>query len=193
VSHAHYDHLDLPSLRLLPPGVPVIVPRGVGSVAARAAAREVVELAEGEEVRVGSLIIQATRAVQDGGRGRRSDSLETIGFRIGGELAVYFAGDTDVFAEMTALRPLDVALLPVSGWGPRVPEGHLDPVRAARALELLQPRVCIPIHWGTFRPFYRREPYPADADAGNELVRQAASVAPDVEVRVLRPGERTEL
>jgi hypothetical protein len=53
--------------------------------------------------------------------------------------------------------------------------------------------VCVPIHWGTFRPFYRRDPYPADADAGDELARQAATVAPDVEVRVLRPGERTQL
>jgi L-ascorbate metabolism protein UlaG (beta-lactamase superfamily) len=45
---------------------------------------------------------------------------------------------------------VDVALLPVAGWGPRLPQGdHMNPSRAAEALKLLQPRIAIPIHWGT--------------------------------------------
>lgn len=46
-------------------------------------------------------------------------------------------------------HPLDVAVLPVWGWGPTLGPGHLDPVRAAQAVALLRPRVAVPVHWGT--------------------------------------------
>ncbi len=192
ISHAHRDHLDLPSFRLLPDGIRVVAPRGVAPLLTRAGLRNVTELLEGEELPVGDVQVRAVPALHDGGRGLRHEASDAIGFLICGRSIVYFAGDTDVFPEMEALRPVDVALLPVSGWGPRVPAGHLDPARAARALQLLRPRYCVPVHWGTFRPFYRREPYPADVTAGDELIRRAEALAPEVEVRVLRPGERTE-
>ena len=192
ISHAHRDHLDLPSLRLLPREAPVVVPRGVARLVTRAGFRDVTELREGHEVEVGGVAVRAVPAVHDGGRGLRRDASDTIGFVVRGSSIVYFAGDTDVFQGMEELRPVDVALLPVSGWGPRVPEGHMDPARAARALQLVRPRYCVPVHWRTFRPFYRREPYPADAAAGDELIRRAEALAPEVEVRVLRPGERAE-
>jgi L-ascorbate metabolism protein UlaG (beta-lactamase superfamily) len=192
LSHAHRDHLDLPSLRLLPRDASVLVPRGVARLVARAGFPDVTELHEGDELPVGGVKVRAVPAVHDGGRGLRRDTSDTIGFVVVGGSIVYFAGDTDVFPEMEKLRPVDLALLPVSGWGPRVPEGHMDPARAARALQLLRPRYCVPVHWGTFRPFYRSEPYPADATAGDELIRRAGALAPEVEVRVLRPGERAE-
>jgi L-ascorbate metabolism protein UlaG (beta-lactamase superfamily) len=44
---------------------------------------------------------------------------------------------------------VDVALLPVWGWGPNLGPGHLDPVTAADAVELIRPRVAVPVHWGT--------------------------------------------
>mgnify|MGYP003942199099 CR=1 FL=1 len=46
--------------------------------------------------------------------------------------------------------PLDLALLPVWGWGPRLGSGHLDPARAVDAVARLRPRVAIPMHWGSF-------------------------------------------
>jgi L-ascorbate metabolism protein UlaG (beta-lactamase superfamily) len=192
ISHAHRDHLDLPSLRLLPDGIQVVVPRGVEPLVTRAGLRNVAELREGDELSVGDVYVRAVPAVHDGGRGLPRDTTDTIGFLVRGSSIVYFAGDTDVFPEMEALRPVDLALLPVSGWGARVPAGHLDPARAARALQLVRPRYCVPVHWGTFRPFYRRDPYPADVTAGDELIRRAEALAPEVEVRVLRPGDRTE-
>jgi L-ascorbate metabolism protein UlaG (beta-lactamase superfamily) len=63
---------------------------------------------------------------------------------------VYAAGDTDLFDGMAALGPIDVALLPVWGWGPTLGPGHLDPARAAEAVHLLLPRVAVPVHWGSF-------------------------------------------
>ena len=50
---------------------------------------------------------------------------------------------------MAALGAVDVALLPVWGWGPTLGPGHLDPVRAAEAVELIRPRIVVPVHWGT--------------------------------------------
>ena len=64
---------------------------------------------------------------------------------------VYFAGDTDLYDGMADLAgKVDVALLPISGWGPKVGEGHLDGHSAAEAAALIKPRYVVPIHWGTY-------------------------------------------
>jgi L-ascorbate metabolism protein UlaG (beta-lactamase superfamily) len=103
---------------------------------------------------------------------------------------VYFAGDTDLFPAMADLGKIDVALLPVAGWGPRLPAGHLDPARAVQALELIDPRIAIPIHWGTYAPW--RPPRRADTNAMT-FAEIAATVTPTVDVRVLRPGQSCPL
>ena len=111
---------------------------------------------------------------------------------IGDAPSVYFAGDTDVFDEMADLAPLDVALLPVAGWGPRLGPGHMNAERAAQAAALLRPRVAIPIHWGTFHPTYARRGA-WFTDPPQEFAAHVADVAPSVEVRVLEPGESTSV
>jgi len=85
---------------------------------------------------------------------------------------------------------VDVALLPVSGWGPRLPAGHLDPRGAAEALRLLTPKLAVPIHWGTLRTAWG--PPPDDRPA-REFARAAAELAPEVEIRVLAIGETLAL
>ena len=93
-----------------------------------------------------------------------------------------------------ATERIDLALLPVGGWGPRLGAGHLDPRRAAEALRLIQPRLAVPMHWGHLRPLglgrfspqYLTEP-------GKRFVRHAAELAPDVEVRVVESGESLEV
>jgi L-ascorbate metabolism protein UlaG (beta-lactamase superfamily) len=78
---------------------------------------------------------------------------ETIGFVVEGSQSVYYAGDTDIFDEMEGIgEALDVALLPVWGWGPKLGVGHLDPERAAAAVGLIRPRIAIPVHWGGYLP-----------------------------------------
>jgi L-ascorbate metabolism protein UlaG (beta-lactamase superfamily) len=113
-----------------------------------------------------------------------------LGYVLRGSRSVYFAGDTDLYPEMAELSGVDVALLPVAGWGPRLPEGdHMNPVRAAEALGLLRPRIAIPIHWGTYTPLWVRSGYAANQAAGREFQRHAAAMAPEVTVQVLAPGE----
>ena len=72
---------------------------------------------------------------------------------------------------MAELAPLDVALLPVWGWGPTLGPGHMDPADAAEALGLLRPRIAVPIHWGTIHPLGCRPAAPALADRPAAPVR----------------------
>ncbi len=193
VSHAHHDHLDPRSLRLLARDCPVIVPRGCGGILRHRGMREVIEVDAGDRIAVGSIFVEALPAVHDGRRYPLGHQRPALGYLLEGPSRVYFAGDTDLFPEMGELAGrVDVAALPVWGWGPRVPAGHLDPGRAARAVALIKPRIAVPIHWGTlFAVGVRRrvDPFaPARAFAG-----AVARLAPEVEVRVLAPGQRLTL
>jgi L-ascorbate metabolism protein UlaG (beta-lactamase superfamily) len=197
ISHMHRDHLDLPTLRRIDPGVPVLAPAGAGPVLRRAGRRTVVEMEAGMTTTAGGLTIRATHAEHDGGastrgpRVRRSPRVPALGFVVEGAVRVWFAGDTDLFPGMAdvAAGGLDAALVPVGGWGPTLGPGHLDAERAARALALMRPAMAVPVHWGTYAPVgvprgaaYLRTP-------GDDLARAAARLAPGVAVRVLAPGE----
>ena len=110
---------------------------------------------------------------------------------------VYFAGDTELFdglADAVGPGRLDLALLPVWGWGPSLGPGHMDPEQAARAAALLRPRVAIPIHWGTLLPLglHRRHARLLH-EPGADFARHVARLAPEVDVRLVRPGETVQL
>jgi L-ascorbate metabolism protein UlaG (beta-lactamase superfamily) len=196
ISHVHRDHLDLRSLRRIPRATPVVAPHGAGRWASRGGAARITEIGVGETTSIAGLDVKAVPAVHDGHRARgRGPRAETLGYVISGrDRNVYFAGDTDLFDGMTELGSIDLALLPIWGWGTSVGEGHLDPVRAARALELIRPRVAVPIHWGTFFPLGLRRLRPQFlTEPPREFARLAARLTPEVEVRVLEPGSETSL
>jgi L-ascorbate metabolism protein UlaG (beta-lactamase superfamily) len=190
VSHSHLDHLDLPSLSLLDRSLRVVVPCGAGRLVRRRGFEHVVEVEEGEELELGTLRVHAVHAEHDSSRRPLGVRARPLGYVLRGSRIVYFAGDTDLFSRMRDLRPVDVALLPVGGWGPTIPAGHLDPERAAEALVLIRPEVAVPIHWGTFRT--PLAPPPNDL-APRAFVRAAAAIAPRVRVQVLRIGESCAL
>ena len=199
LSHLHYDHADLPSLRRLPPTTTVIAPKGSGKYLARWAGVEVHEVTEGDRVQISDVEITALPA--DHGQAlsipRPMDTC--LSYVMRNRLSVYFAGDTDLFEGMHEVGrdfDLDLALLPVWGYSYRVGAGHLTPLSAAQALNRLQPRVAVPIHWGSFRfmgpdSVWRWVDYlntPPHAFANH-----AARLAPQTEIRVLQPGEWTTL
>ena len=108
---------------------------------------------------------------------------------------MWFAGDTGRFDEMRALAGrVDLALLPVWTWGPHLGPGHLGPRSAAEVLREVGPAAAVPIHWGTLYPrrLHRLWPGPL-AEPGERFAGHAARLAPDVDVRVLRPGEGTSI
>ncbi len=193
ISHAHHDHLDLASLRRLPAGVRVIAPPVCADLVRRWTRHEAVEAAPGARLQVGEVAVRAIAVEHDGRRFSVGPDAPAVGYVVEGSSRVAFFGDTDLFDGMRDLAgELDVALVPVWGWGPKVGPGHLDPERAARAVALLRPRVAVPIHWGTLAApmvWWRDDPgMPARTFA--ELVGQ---LAPGTEARILNPGQSLAL
>lgn len=189
ISHFHYDHLDLDSLRSLGASLQVVVPAGGAGYLRKRGFGRVDELGIGDEAQVGPVAVRATPAEHDTRRGLVGGNAIAVGYAVLGSARVFFAGDTDLYDELDGLVPdLDVALLPVAGWGPRLPAGHLDPHAAAEAVRRLRPRIAVPIHWGT----YRRVGLPRDEALlrapAEEFARHTEELAPDVEVRILPVG-----
>ena len=195
LSHLHLDHFDLPSLRRLGKGTRLLVPRGAGTLLGRQGFTAIEELAPGEMSTVGGVPIAATGALHSGFRPPLGPTAAAIGFLIGARRRIYFPGDTDLFPQMADLAAdLDTALLPVWGWGPTLGPGHLDPERAAEALQLLRPRLAVPIHWGTLYPLgWERGERAFLTDPPHRFARRAAELAPDVEVRIVPPGGQLDL
>jgi L-ascorbate metabolism protein UlaG (beta-lactamase superfamily) len=168
----------------------VVVPRGAARILRRRRFADVIEVDAGETVAIEGVAVTATHAEHDASRGPLGVRAPALGYVVTGSRRVYFAGDTDLFPGMADLGPLDLALLPVAGWGPRLPPGHLDARRAAEALRLLEPGAAVPIHWGTYSPIVaRRSSAAARREPADEFGRLAAQLAPAVSVHVLAPGE----
>ena len=134
---------------------------------------------------------RSTRAI-----GRRSGpTAPPLGFVVRGSRTVYFAGDTDLFDGMGDLgEPIDLALIPVWGWGPTLGRGlHLDPMRAAQALRLIRPRAAVPIHWGTYWPHALGRVFPERlVEPPAAFVEYAAELAPDVQMVPTAVGDVVE-
>lgn len=201
ISHLHVDHLHLPSLRRLPAGRPVFAPRGAGGFLARHGFDQVEEMGAGEVVTLKGIAIEATPANHPNRHMPGRPRTRALGYVIHARRAVYFAGDTDLFYGMAAIgdqvaggRKLDVALLPVWGWGPTLGAGHLDPFRAAQALQMLRPALAVPIHWGTYFPMGLRAFLPRLLHRPpRAFADYAAHMAPDVRVCLLEPGQALDL
>lgn len=191
LSHAHHDHLDVASLRSLSGSPPVLCPPAAGAAVA-AAGLEPGEVEPGQACRRGPLEISVTPAEHDGRRWPTSRDGGAVGFVVSGSAgSVYFAGDTGEFDAMASIGPVDVALLPVAGWGPRLGPGHLDPAGAARAAAAIAPRVAIPIHWGSYSRMLTRRGEP-DRPA-REFVAALAELRPGVVAEVVAPGAAVEV
>ncbi len=190
LSHLHADHFDLRSLRMLKPKPRLVCPAGSGLLLAKAGFNDLYELLPGESVALPGVQVQATEAEHGGKRWPFGPLVRPLGFVARAERSVYFAGDTDLFDGMAALGPVDLALLPVAGYSPKLGPGHLDATRAAEAAARLQARLAVPIHWRTFRPLTQSRG-PWFTDPGTEFAAHAAERG--IEVRVLSPGESLEL
>jgi L-ascorbate metabolism protein UlaG (beta-lactamase superfamily) len=196
LSHLHADHFHLPSLRAVPGEPLFIVPRGAAGLIVRglgrAAGERCVELKPGAETTVGRVRVRAVKAAHPGGRAPWSRlQAPALGFVVEGDSRTWYAGDTGLFDEMSELAPLDLALIPVGGWGPTLgSHGHLDPVDAAEALRRVAASWAVPVHYGTFWPVgmgrVRKHMF---RGPGEEFARQAAGTAPGSQVRVLNQGE----
>jgi L-ascorbate metabolism protein UlaG (beta-lactamase superfamily) len=192
ISHMHYDHLDFPSLRMLEAIPRLIVPAGAAAFLRKYGFTQYEEVQVGDQVSVGSLNVRATPADHYRRRGPFGIQAECLGYVMQGSVSIYFPGDTRYFPGMADIaHNLDLALMPVWGWGLSAGRMHLNPRQAAHALSILRPRMAIPIHWGTYAPIGSRwlqPPYltfpPVD------FASLAKEYAPQVKVHILEPGEK---
>lgn len=169
----------------------IVAPRGAGRLLGRSGFGSIVELGAGEEIHVGGLVVRAVPA-EHGARRLLGTRAESLGYVVEGpKRRLYFTGDTALFQGMADLSSaIDVALLPIWGWGPSLGPGHLDPRGAAEALALIRPEIAVPIHWGTYYPLTsaRRSPPAYLSAPARAFARAAAELAPDVAVQILPVG-----
>ncbi len=190
LSHNHYDHLDLRTLRWLNErGNPsFVVPLGLAKLLRSRNIQFVNELDWGESAHVGKTIVNAVPALHFSGR-RLTDRNKTLwcGYVVQSPAGpIYFAGDTafgNHFSQIQArFGSPAVAFLPIGAYKPRwfMAPVHMAPDEAVRACEILQPRTAIAIHHGTFQL--------AD-DALDTAAHELSSLPHSAVVQILRNGE----
>ena len=194
LSHAHLDHLHLPSLRRIHPNTRLLTPVGTGRLLTAAGFHDVTEVRVGDRIDLDGPLVTAevVPAAHKHGRGPHSRvSAPPVGYVVSGEgRRVYFPGDTDLFDAMSDLTDIDIALLPIWGWGSSLGTGHLDPTRAATATGLIRPGIVVPIHWGTYAPEDGRRQLPRWFDSPPEQFETAlADSGLSDHLHLLHPGE----
>ncbi|GEL20357.1 MBL fold metallo-hydrolase [Pseudonocardia asaccharolytica] len=195
ISHDHYDHLDLPTVRALAQAgqTPFVVPLGVGAHLRRWGVPDerIIELDWGGRTRVAGLSITCAEARHFSGRGLRRDTTLWSSWAIAGPTRnVYVCGDTGYTAAFTRagrqLGPFDLAVLPIGAYNERWPDVHLTPEDAVRAHRDLRAAVLVPVHWATFNLGFHPWSEP--------VVRLLRAAEDDgAQLTVPRPGERIDL
>lgn len=198
LSHLHHDHAEVSSLRKLGE-VPVLTaPDNAAWVTKKGLAGRGV--AEGEWVPVGDAGDVAVRLVPAVHRSRPMPHRPNAanGHLVRGPSGVvWVAGDTDLYPAMAghpelAGSAVDVAVVPIGGWGPRLSPGHMGPKQAAKACRMVAARCAVPVHWQTLHvPVAGRFPRGWMDLAGPRFAEALAHEAPTCEARVLQIGSST--
>ena len=161
LSHNHYDHCDLRTLRMLAQRFDplVVTPLGNGPLIRSTGIRRVEELDWWQEAKTPPLPITLTPARHFSARGPFDKNRALWGgFMLAVEGArMYFAGDTayaPFFQEVRQrLGPIDLALLPIGAYEPRwfMHVVHMNPAEAVQAHLDLEPTETVGMHFGTFQ------------------------------------------
>lgn len=195
ISHDHYDHLDMATVRALArtQRAPFVVPLGVGAHLREwgIPAARVIELDWQGSTAVGDLTLHCTPARHFSGRFlSRNNTLWASWAIIGSEHRAYFGGDSGYarcFADIGSRHgPFDLTLLPIGAYNKAWPDIHMNPEEAVRAHADLNgdaESLLVPIHWGTFR----LAPHPW-AEPAERLVAAAADAG--VRCAIPKPGGR---
>jgi len=158
ISHDHYDHLDLPTVKVLATrGVRWLVPLGVGAHLRAWGIPDalITELDWWGNESVGRLFITATPARHFSGRGL-GDQNRTLwaGWAIvGPNHRVFYSGDTamhDQFTAIGALGPFDLTMIESGAYNAMWADVHVGPEQAVMAHQLVRGKVLLPVHWGLF-------------------------------------------
>ena len=200
ISHLHHDHLHLPSLRRFARATPILVPRGGESLLRDLGPARVLPVEPGDVHEIAGVTIRVLAATHDGGRGPHTRITgPPLGFRVdGGDRSFWFPGDTELRDDMSEVGHVDLALIPIGGWGPTLDDGHMDPVHGAEAVERVGADVAIPVHWGTFWPLGLRRIAKANhqhlfVTPGDRFVDALAGTTSAAKPLLVEPGQTVTL
>lgn len=161
LSHAHFDHFDLPTLRSLErQGVTVVTARNTSDLLRVRRYKAVHEVGWDERLRVGPVSIQGFRVNHWGARLRSDVHRGFNGYLIETRRhRIVFGGDTartDTFRSLRSSKPVDLAILPIGAYDPWI-HVHCSPEQAWRMGSDCGAEFALPVHHQTFR--LSREPY----------------------------------
>ena len=195
ISHDHYDHLDVDTVRQLArtQRAKFFVPLGIGAHLRswRIPADRIVELDWNESAQLGDLTLVCTPARHFSGRFlTRNTTLWSSWVLIGPSHRAFFGGDTGYsksFGDIGAEHgPFDLTLMPVGAYHPGWPDIHMNPEDAVRAhRDVTDAGLLVPIHWATFR----LAPHPW-SEPVERLIKAADSER--VLVALPKPGQRVQ-
>jgi L-ascorbate metabolism protein UlaG (beta-lactamase superfamily) len=195
ISHDHYDHLDMATVRGLvrSQSAPFLVPLGVGAHLDRWRVPEerVVELDWNDGLTLGGLRFTLTEARHFSGRAfRRNDTLWGSWVIAGARRRVFYTGDTGYFPGFADLGsdfgPFDLTLIQIAAYSPFWPDIHMTPEEAVATHLDVRGGVLLPVHWATFNLAPHAWSEPVD-----RIWREAKEH--DVRLAVPRPGERVDV
>jgi len=155
VTHAHFDHLHKPSLKILQAREGIVVPRGSGSLVKKLGFPAVHEMAAWDAINFDVLEVIHTPCHHWGARFIHDTHRDYGGYivRAGGK-SVFHCGDSAYFDGFTKIgkhQEIDIALMPIGAY--EAPSGrnvHMNPEEAVRAFADLGAKLMIPMHYGTF-------------------------------------------
>ena len=150
ISHEHFDHLSLADLhKIVTPATMIVAPAIAESELRKLHHDNVHYLPLGNSfafrgARVRGVAAYNLNKFRAPGKPFHPKEDHKLGYVVGWSgVRLYHAGDTDAIEEMRQVRPIDVAMLPVSG------TYVMTPAEAATAVEMIQPKLVIPMHWGS--------------------------------------------
>ena len=195
ISHDHYDHLDLPTIRALhrAQDAPFLVPLGVGAHLERwgIPPRRIVELDWEESAQVAGLTLTATEARHFSGRFVRRDGTLWSSWAVAGRgHRLFYTGDSGYFDGYTTIGerhgPFDATLVQIGAYNHAWPDIHMTPEEAIEAHRSVRGGLLVPVHWATFH----LAPHPW-AEPVDRLSAQAQ--VHGVRLCVPRPGQRVDV
>lgn len=151
LSHAHFDHLDKPTLRALrDERTTVIVPRGVARLVPRGFGR-VAELDWDRDTHIGEIRLGAMKPRHWGARTAWDRHRRFNSYMIEhDDRRVLFAGDTAETDRFASAGPVDLAIFGVGGYDPWI-NAHANPEQVWRMFRSMPGRYLLPVHHSTFR------------------------------------------
>ncbi|MCP3686245.1 MAG: metal-dependent hydrolase [bacterium] len=145
VTHGHYDHCSVGDIQKLTKHDTVIIATAdclSKLPAERVGAKDVKIAAPGKKFQTDGVLIEAVPAYNVDKQFHQKDE-EWVGYIVETKnKRIYHAGDTDFISEMSNLKNIDVALLPIGG------TYTMDAKEAAKAADAIKPKIAVPMHYG---------------------------------------------